>query len=344
MVPSGVLTGPVEVVRRLDRARVVGGVAAYALVASYLLTWPLWEARSDPPNLLGVAGLRSLGFGWPLLLAALLAVGLPRVGSVAHAVLLVLAVAGDQIRVQPEFVCLAVVLVAAAWPARGLPVLRWYLVSLWLWAGLNKVLSGGWPTSGASFIAVSAGLPGWRGVVAVAVPAAEIGLGALACWPRAWRVLRIAGPAFHLGIVLLLARAATNSAVWPWNLALAVAVPLVFRAPEPAPRATRVVAAVLLLYPLGFYTGAVDAYLAHNLYSGNTVSGAVCRTHDGRDRCRYDVLSTWEALNVPLPPERRLLVDWFERSCRPGETLRVDGIWTRFAARAVTGVACPRGG
>src|SRR4051812_15645275 len=71
---------PAQLGTRLDGAHLVGGAAALGLIASYLLTWSLWQARTDPPNLLGVEGLRSISFAWPLTLAALATLGLPRVG------------------------------------------------------------------------------------------------------------------------------------------------------------------------------------------------------------------------------------------------------------------------
>jgi hypothetical protein len=328
-------------------ARIVGGMAAIALVATYLLTWSLWQTRADPPNLLGMAGLRDINFAWPLILTALLAIRLPRLGSVSHAALLTLAIGGDQLRLQPEFVFLATMLVASAWPMPGIQVVRWQLIGLWFWSGLHKALSGGWPTDGAGFIAGSIGLSGTRGVVAYVVPVAEIGLAVLALWPRAWRVLVIASPTFHIGVVLVLAAASSNTAVWPWNLAIAASVPFVFRDDESTSgmrfyRASSwVPAAVFLLLPIGFYFGTFDAYLSFDVYSVNTASATVCEHHHGTERCQPEPLSTWARLNVPIPPERRLFVAWFEQTCRPGETLRIDGIWTRFAERQVSRAECP---
>ncbi len=336
---------------RLARSRTLGGIAAVALTASYLLTWDLWGERSLPPNLPIVGALGSLDFGVPLVGAPLLAIFLPRAGAATHGALLVLAVLGDQVRLQPEFVSLAILLFAGAWPPRSTAICRWHLIALWGWAGVHKILSAGWPSGGALFIADAAGDVRLRPVVAVLVPLCEVGLAALALTPRTWPLLRIVGPAFHIGILLTLVRIGWNSAVWPWNLALAAGAILLFRAPpevdrpgERSDRRSLVVtgAAVLfVLYPLGFYAGFSDAYLSHNLYSSNTAEASLCRPQPAAG-CTSSPFSTWAALNVPLPPERRLFIAWFDKICQPGQTLRIDGAWTRLSERGVDQLECPR--
>jgi hypothetical protein len=264
--------------------------------------------------------------------------------------LLVGAVLADQTRLQPEFVSLAIVLAAAAWPRNGVHVARWHLISLWFWAGLNKVLSAGWPSGGAAFIAGSMGLGRFRAVVAVLVPIVEIGLGLIGLRPKAWPVLRWAASAFHLGTFATLASAGFNSAVWPWNLALAVAAPIIFSRPETdrvagLPRGGRralalcAVAGAIIVSPIGFYVGVTDAYLAHNLYTSNTAEAEVCR--DDPDDCTGLIFAAYEDLNVPLPPEPRVFNAYFDRTCVPGDVLRVYGRWVRFSQRTVRERTCP---
>ncbi len=269
------------------RRRALLVVCGLGLAVSYLLTWDLWLPRLQPPNLPAVDGFRSVGYGVPLLLAAFAAPAFPRVGATLHTGLFVLAVLGDQVRLQPEFVSLAILLLGAAWPTTGLSITRWHLVALWGWAGFHKVLSGGWPTGGASFIATALGAPGVRTLIAVVVPVLEVGLALLAVKPRTWKVLRWAAPAFHLGVLVPLVVTEWNTAVWPWNLCLAAAAPLLFsKSVEDRtegcilkPRARISVAAVaafLVVHPTGFYFGVTDAYLAHNLYSSNTAEASIC--------------------------------------------------------------------
>jgi len=157
--------------------------------------------------------------------------------------------------------------------------------------------------------------------------------------------LRVVGPVFHVGIVLTLFRAQWNAAVWPWNLALAAAAILLFRSPapvadhdrRPADRRSPVVlgaAALFFIYPLGFYVGHSDAYLSHNLYSSNTAEASLC-TPQPASRCSLAPFPTWDRLHVPLPPERRLFIAFFEKICQPGQSLKIDGVCPVASSGAV---------
>jgi hypothetical protein len=326
-------------------------VAAAGLVASYVLTWPLWQERSYPPELPALS--IPVSFGVLLIVAAGVAALFPRVGAIAHTVLLAVAMVADQTRLQPEFVSLAIVLTAGAWPRSGVHVARWHLIALWFWAGVHKVLSGGWPSGAAAFIAASMGLQSFTVGVAILVPLTEIGLGLLGLRPGAWRVLRWAASAFHLGTFAVLALARFNSAVWPWNLALAVAAPLLFVRPaseRPAglPRGRRgtvltAAAVLLVLHPLGFYIGATDAYIAHNLYTSNTGEGYTCSGQGEKLECQSLVSVTYRELNVPLPPEKRLFGALFDGTCSAGDRLELHGRWIRFAEREVDSRPCRPG-
>jgi hypothetical protein len=323
-------------------ARAIVTIAAVALAASYVLTWELWQGRVEPPNLPALGSSSAWSFGAPLVAAALASIGFPRLGSTVHGSLLVIAILGDQVREQPELISLAILLAAGAWGPKGGEIGRWHMVTMWAWAGIHKALSLGWATGSAAVIADAFGASGLRGVVAVAVPASEIALAALALRRRAWPVLRVAAPVFHLGVVLFLVLDGDNLAVLPWNLALVAIAPLLFRPPDRAAgpgasRGTVAVAAFLAIHPAGFYLGVTDTYLAHNLYTSNEAGASMCVA--GGD-C-FDPFATRASLDVPLPPERRLYVAWFERICRPGDTLRIDGIDTRLVHGQVDVVACP---
>jgi hypothetical protein len=169
-------------------------------------------------------------------------------------------------------------------------------------------------------------------VLAVAVvPALELGLGAASLSGRLWPLVRWGAFVVHAGVLVTLLASGWNSAVWPWNLALALAPIGLFRAaPASATalawHARRLVPAALLAYPALFYVGLVDAYVSHNLYSSNTAEGYVCA---GDGACGQLAYAPVDALNVPLPPEPRLYRQWFARACEPGEQLTVESIRTR---------------
>ena len=320
----------------LDRARHtrqtrLTAVAATCQVVTILVTWSLWNQRSSPPNLPLISALRPVPFALPLLLLAAIAIMKPRVAAPLFGVVYVLAALADQTRLQPEVISLAVLMIAPLYGGYGRSIARWHLTTMWLWAGAHKVLSLGWSTGGARFIADSLHVPGARVGVAVVLPLCEIGIGAASLSRRAWPLVRWAGLALHLGIFLTLSPpfANWNSSVWAWNIGLGIASVLLFspRHDSVVPAgAWRVPIAVMAAYPALFYVGVVDAYLSHNLYSSNTADAFVCSASG----CSGRLFDTWSALNVPLPPEPRLYRQLFDAVCVPDSTLVVIGPATRF--------------
>src|SRR5262245_23276833 len=109
------------------------------------LTWHLWQARGPglAPNLplveAGWIDACQMNLAWPLLLSLVLAVVWSKVGVVAHCALLVLAIALDQMRIQPEFVSVAILLAGTLARRGPLLLARCHLVSLWSFAGLHKL-------------------------------------------------------------------------------------------------------------------------------------------------------------------------------------------------------------
>lgn len=359
-------------------------LAVVALGATVLITWDLWAARAVPPNLpaLDVAGWSGWGWGPALLAVGAYALWRPSSGAPLLAVAVAGACLADQLRLQPEVVSLA--LLAALLPAgpNARAVARWLLAATWLWAGLHKALSLGWSDEGAAFIADALHQPGRTDVVAWALPAAEIALGVLAFVPRAWPAVRWGALALHLGIVVTLSPlfADWNTAVWPWNLALAAVAFGLFR-PEPAAR-TRAGLGVDRSDPAGADADAVGADPALAAATGapatamwpaspaGVVAGAVLLLAPalfyvgGMDAylahnlyssntaravvcdpelgC-VDAFDTWDELDVPFPPEPRLYRRWFRDGCRPGQELVVSGIRTRFTdPPTVDRLDCPR--
>lgn len=129
--------------RLVRRAHVVRVVSAMALAVSYLLTWNLWQSRPHPPNLALISSFSSINFGIALLAAALMTIAFPRSGAAVHSTVLLAAILGDQVRLQPEFISLGILLACSAWPRVRLQIARRYVITLWGWAGLNKFLSAG---------------------------------------------------------------------------------------------------------------------------------------------------------------------------------------------------------
>jgi uncharacterized membrane protein YphA (DoxX/SURF4 family) len=330
-------------------------VLVLAQVVTLALTWQVWEVRgaAPEPGQAGPSGVPSLPLiPWlpafdvgPLLLVTLvLCVVRPRLGVVLHTLAFVLAACLDQTRLQMKMVSLTLLLWGTL-PARGPQLLaRAHLVALYFYAGLHKLLSEGY---------VERMGPGyWKGILP--------GLGdELAAWMStgtAWfemalgvfvivRVTRwpaaVLAAGMHLTILVTLAIQGTgrNVAVWPWNVALALAAPTLLLTWRHSLRETLRVrapalatAAVVLLSPLGYHRDLVDPYLAYCLYT-DTVKGTLL-TSERLDAMRaagatnvqvpgLDAAYT-QALGTPLPPSQRAFVAYYEAVRRPGDVLLID--------------------
>jgi hypothetical protein len=333
-----------------------------------VLTWHLWQVRTavgDAPNLPVIDAhwveLVQFGFGWPLLASLVLALVWPKIGIAAHCLLLVLAIALDQMRIQPEFVSIGILLVGTL-PGEGPRRLaRCHLISLWFWAGLHKLFSAGyWYDTGPRMWTDTIGGLSREVAVGLAVATAvfELSLGMLACDRRARRYIPWLAALLHLGILVSLIIQRWNPAVWPWNVAVvAAAIELFSQEQEASDRkqetgdngrwakwSWRIAAAIALLHPGLYYVGLTDAYLSWCVYSSNTPEAKVyARGADARldaaiaagrplDRSTLDNVlrqavgqelpfKHYASIKVPFSPAPRLFEQYFRKVGRPGEML-----------------------
>lgn len=302
-----------------------------AQVATVLLTWRVWAARSHPP-MLPLLDLPAVHAGWPMLASLAVVLGWPRVGVPLHTLVLGLAIVADQSRMQPHVISLATLL----WGTIGMPggrvVARAGLAALWTYAGVHKLSSAAYYTGSGAWLlrAVWPAGPAWIGpTLAAAVAGTEVFLG-LACFvPRLRKTAAAVAPAFHLATFAVLAfRLQWDPAVWPWNLALAAAGPgllIPWRGAGLgaefglAHRPARSVAVALLLLPAGYWLGVVDAFLAHCVYADNRPMAYVCTPFS-----RTDLEDVCRRLGVVLPPAHRLYAPFFHGIGRPGEWLEIE--------------------
>ena len=297
-----------------------------------LITWRLWQTRASPP-LLPALGLFQFDVG-PVLLGSLgLVLMAPRLGVAAHAVALGLAMVLDQSRMQPECVSLALLMVGTIDSSTCALIARAHLVALWFFAGFHKLVSaryylGTVPRMFRELVGLGPPWPLIFDLVRAGIALAEMGLGAMAAVPRTRRIAALGACAMHLSIVAYLAlRARVNAAVWPWNVALAwsgVHFLWDWRSSPAkdlgtATRWARLAVAGILLSPVGFYAGYVDAFFAHCLFSRNVPRASIVST-DGISRS----IDAYVALGVPLPPTQRLFLAYFARAGRPGDRLIVE--------------------
>lgn len=346
-------------IREAVRAR-VAWLAAHRVVAlrwllvlcqaaAILLMWPLWAVRESPP-LLPALALPQVPVGLALLASLALILRAPRAGVAVHLALLLYAFLADQTRMQPQIVSLALLLVGTCRFSAAAPLARAHLVSLWIWSGLNKALSVEFTHRTATLLFDQLLFaPGWlRGWFGWLIVAGETAVGVCLLVAPLRRAGVILAFLVHGMILFLLVPVRWSVSVWPWNLALPVAAAVFFWPPaaaRPGPAwptgRARVLLAAFLLLPVGFYGGWVDAYLSHHVYSDTGATAIVCRD----DACSpAPFLEPYVPMHARLPPEPRLYLALFDRTCRSGDRLLVRPRRVRVLVGRHTGPlrrACP---
>lgn len=314
---------------------------ALMYAATLELTWPLWGERTTPALLPLVAWPPMPYFGTMLLVTAACVVVWPRAGLAANVLIGLAAMTADQTRMQPELFSFWLLWLGTLPNPVCKFIARSYLASLWFFSGLHKLLSPGYYESVAPFM--------WEGILPTsrwpncrhwAVPAltgaaaVELLLGVAVWIPK---LRKFAAPVIvllHCSAVLILHRLDNwNTAVYPWNLALAVVGAWLIYEWQSSPRAERAqcgpagFAAGLALFcsPLLFYVGLLDAYLSHCLYSANVPSAVMLPAAVGKHS--YQVNGSdgpyWSNVNVPQPPAHRIFEEYFRRTAAPGDRLEV---------------------
>jgi hypothetical protein len=334
------------------------GLLAVCQTAGILLTWPLWQVRSGtaaPPNLPiwdALDGFQ-IPLGGALIATLVVAMFWPRVGAISHGLVLALAICLDQLRIQPQFISLAILL-AGTVPRRGpLLLARSHLIALWLWAGLHKLLSAEYyRTTGPDL--VQGLLPGMTDqqalILGIATAAGELLLGLAAIFPQTRRKVPHFACALHGVVLLTIVCRGWNTAVWPWNLALMVAgYGFIADWTEPiwswdttgnptvesasvrrsaaisSPWQRRLwqsAALVLLAYPALFYVNLCDGYLAWCVYSSNVPEAVIYDSWSPEGERLFD--RAYEPLNVPFSPAVRLCEEYFRRVGAIDDRLEID--------------------
>ena len=277
-------------------------------------------------------------------------------GAAATVLALVLALE-DQSRWQPwfyQYVAMLAALAVARDPGDTLAAWRVVLVGLYLWSGIQKLNATfasrlfPWLVQPVSS-ALSAGLQqiflaGW-----VVVPMIEIAVAVGLLVPRLRNAAVIAAVATHLVVLGLLGPLAhgTNAVIWPWNVAMAALVALLFWNARGVsaldtvfPRRIAAHAAMLALFvalPALSFAGHWDSYLSGELYSGNLKVGALsitdrvaarlpdaARRHVVSERVGANMLDLYEwsmgELSVPSYPEDRVFRAVARDVCRLADT------------------------
>ncbi len=225
------------------------------------------------------------------------------------------------------------------------------MLALWFFAGFHKLFSAGYYSGVMVYLlspVSSKFSPSVYHTVGAAGALFEMSLAVLAIVPRTRRVAAVLGAAMHGALFLWLAIALRwNSAVWGWNLTLAVAsVALLWPWRSQwivdwrgASVWARAIAALVLLSPIGYYFGLIDAFMAHCVYANNTPEAWIVAA--GIDPPTHIFISNMaDELNVSVPPSPRLYEQFFDIVALPGDRLVIEdprwpAIWSGTERREI---------
>ncbi len=309
-------------------------VCVVSQLVTVAITWPVWQARVSPVNLPWIATTPQLSMGVPMVVSLLLVLVAPqKIAMVLHLGVLLAAIAMDQFRCQPQVISIAALMAACVFKSvRQLCV--WYLISIWLWTGIHKVLSPDW--FGYSSVDLLKRLRWVNPYVyhvhfAVLVAASEIGIGVLAVLRPPIAALFCL--ALHLGIAIFLFVVNWNYSVLPWNLCTAVVgCWLLWNAStstsglglgpkllhRPNSKWQLITLVMMMILPAGIYFGLVRHCFAHVLYSDHLPIAAITRGPD-----EVEPLDGWDDFAVPFPHEKAAYVAYLKASGKPGQKLHV---------------------
>lgn len=302
-------------------------------VATILITWDVWQVRDAGASVVNLPWFGTppqFDFGWLLLVSLALTLISPKhFGFVSHVLVLSIAIATDQLRCQPQMVSVVVMMAACIFPsAKKLGV--WFMIAMWFWAGLHKMLSPDWFGDVTYYLLLRPQfewgilrLWDYHVTFAAIAAAAEVALGVLA-----WYRPKMAAPIcflMHVAIAAVLIVVDWNFSVLPWNFCTAiVGAWLLWSISDkhrhvPLPNSTmgKLTVAFLLLSPIGFYFGMIRHSLCHVLYSDN-IPQAVMTKGDG-----LETFETISVLRVPFPHEPKAYIDFFQLTGKPGEKLHI---------------------
>lgn len=293
-------------------------VSVACQLATIAITWSLWEARETPIHL-PMLPLPAFPFGLLLVASLLFTLLQPRIGVCITGALLAVACCFDQLRIQPQVFTPFLLTAAIAFePCQRFG--RWYLAAMWFWAGLHKLVSASWWTTGSFYLLARLGPDIAHAHVAFAavVALSELLLGLFALFKPKWAAFGCV--ALHVGIALFLSPigANWNCSVIPWNLATAIVGCWLLRNQfTDLKRWEIATAGVLLVIPAGFYVGVTTPYFAHVLYSGGAPRAMFSSQADARE------IVGWDELAVPFPQQRRLYLQYFRQLALPGDKLHI---------------------
>lgn len=354
-----------------------------ALISGFLLSFKLWGSSHSYPlnpvaDWLPVVPypFDYMPFGSLLALLILIAFAVrPQSYIAAFLFLIVLLGLTDQSRWQPwvyQYVFMLAAMAFYSWNTSDeagqrilLNTCRVIVASIYVWSGIQKLnfdfINKLFPSLINPYLKFVFGVvdatPRFL-IVSVAVIEACIGIGLLT---RRFRNLSVLLALMqHLFILLLFIPVKRNSVVWPWNIAMAGFVVILFWQSKDIS-----IREILLPNRIGFHALAVilfgimpifsffnlwDSYLSATLYSGNVAGGVIYINESVRGHLPPAIQAHVEVspstgqllinpnrwslteLNVPMYPERRVLINITKRICAYAED--PSGVSMKFYGKA----------
>jgi hypothetical protein len=263
---------------------------------------------------------------------------------------------------QPELISMWLLMLGTLAAPWARTIARTHLITIWFFAAIHKLLCARYyvHTVPDQLMWLTGNGEPWPGVFDVlrgGVALFEMSLAVLAVIPRTRKWCGWQAALFHLGILQYLmfwlrstnGRLGWNEAVWPWNVALVPAAYILIRPWQTTAWQdwrqrgwpVRAVVVFMCLYPLGYYFGLVDAYMAHCLYSWNTPVAAIIKPGEPPDQ-----IIELEKLHIPFPPAPRLYEAYFDKVAQPGDELILNDYrtWAQHQPgwKSVDGIAIRR--
>lgn len=363
---------------------------AVALASGFVLSWRLWISSRLFPLAPIIRKLPAVPFPFDYiwfalilgLLAAICVRAQPRKLVIAFLALAGLLSLFDQMRWQPWFYQYFFILAALAFYAwkeprsknnrAALNLCALIIVSIYFWSGVQKLnasfINEVWPGMAEPLRRfLPGGLKSFPPFTALIIPLLEICIGLGLLTRRFRNASVIIAIATHAVILALLISEGENTVVWPWNIAMALMVLILFWQNREATAGQILVpkrafhALVLVLFgilpPLSLM-GLWDSYLSSALYSGNNYRGVIYITQPVMDRLpmalhQYvwsDVqpmfldttLWAYGELNVPVYPEPRVFRRITEQVCTYAERPEDVQLGLREKPNLFTGVRATR--
>ncbi len=314
------------------RLRWAGVVVCAGMASGVAISRPLWLTERRFPLTPPWDALSALAPPPPfdavllaLLLAALGAAALlgRRVLFGACFAIALLLAAPDVQRWQPWFFQYAFMIGAAAFcaPRDALGILRVIVASIYVYSGLQKIHAAFFD-SGMEFFLEPFGLAESLSWISYAAPFIELAVGVCLLFTPTRTLAATAAVGMHAFLLLALGPLGQdwNVVVWPWNIAMAALVLLLFfRAPQggsvlsTARSAYGAIALLLFaVMPAFGLFGLWPSYLSASLYSENTKSALV---YDGKEYVSVSSLAV-EEFETPAYPEEAVFLSVAERACR----------------------------